>query len=331
MNIKLFNNFQVYRLVHPMLELLDPQLLAERLFDWQARACGPMELSTYGFIPPISEKKLDLTVDALVESVGIGRLYLAAQKEERLLPTHVIKSELRKKIDQIENDERRKVYKKERDQLKDEIVCKLLPRAFTKTTVTRALVLGDYIVIDQASPRKCEDFLSTLREAIGSLPVRPLMTKNSPVRAMTYWARTNDMPHGFVRGETFKSRATSAESSTLSGSGVDLSESAIADALSADREVVELQLHYGSEEMGADILFSLTEDLVFKGVQWPEEMAEQISDELGEESEVDEINQATVRMLRHEIGELVGATIGALDGLEGEVAESQDDESEDLL
>ena len=97
MNIKLFNNFQVYRLVHPMLELLDPQLLAERLFDWQARACGPMELSTYGFIPPISGSGY---VDALVESVGIGRLYLAAQKEERLLPTHVIKTELRKKIDQ---------------------------------------------------------------------------------------------------------------------------------------------------------------------------------------------------------------------------------------
>ncbi|WP_410965022.1 recombination-associated protein RdgC, partial [Salmonella sp. SAL04286] len=89
---------------------------------------------------------------------------------------------LKEKVDEIEAQQMRKVYKKERDQLKDEIVQTLLPRAFIRRSSTFAAIAPSLglILVDSASAKKAEDLLSTLREALGSLPVRPLSVKVAP-------------------------------------------------------------------------------------------------------------------------------------------------------
>lgn len=77
---------------------------------------------------------------------------------------------LKEKVDEIEAQQMRKVYKKERDQLKDEIVQTLLPRAFIRRSSTFAAIAPSLglILVDSASAKKAEDLLSTLREALGS-------------------------------------------------------------------------------------------------------------------------------------------------------------------
>src|SRR3546814_2641885 len=61
-------------------------------------------------------------------------------------------------------------------QIKDEIIQAFLPRAFIRKSGTFAAIDAErgLILVNSASPKKAEDLLSTLREAIGSLPVRPL-------------------------------------------------------------------------------------------------------------------------------------------------------------
>ncbi len=49
-------------------------------------------------------------------------MLIAARKEERILPGSVVRDALKEKVDEIEAEQMRKVYKKERDQLKDEII-----------------------------------------------------------------------------------------------------------------------------------------------------------------------------------------------------------------
>ncbi|RCI67150.1 recombination-associated protein RdgC, partial [Pseudomonas aeruginosa] len=70
---------------------------------------------TYGFIPPLGKGE-----DAPLVHESGGFYLVAARKEERILPGSVVRDALTEKVEEIETAQSRKVYKKERDQLKDE-------------------------------------------------------------------------------------------------------------------------------------------------------------------------------------------------------------------
>ncbi len=118
----------------------------------------------------------------------------------------MVRDALKEKVDEIEAEQMRKVYKKERDQLKDEIVQAFLPRAFIRKSGTFAAIAPKQglILVDSASAKKAEDLLSTLREAIGSLPVRPLTGED---RADRHPHRLAEEPE---RGRRASSSSTSA-------------------------------------------------------------------------------------------------------------------------
>ncbi|MGX9080273.1 recombination-associated protein RdgC, partial [Klebsiella pneumoniae] len=101
----------------------------------------------YGFAAPLG-KGADAPLVHAVE----GMLLIRAQKEERMLPGHVVRDALKEKVDEIENTQMRKVYKKERDQIKDEIVQTFLPRAFIRKSGTFAAIAPKQglILVDSA-------------------------------------------------------------------------------------------------------------------------------------------------------------------------------------
>ena len=45
-------------------------------------------------------------------------LLIAARKEERILPSSVVNDAVKEKVEEIETEQMRKVYKKERDQIR---------------------------------------------------------------------------------------------------------------------------------------------------------------------------------------------------------------------
>jgi len=162
-----FRNLLVYRLTQDI--PFDAEALETALLAKPARSCASQELSTYGFIAPFGKGP-----DAPLVHASGDFLLIAARKEERILPGSVVRDALKDKVDEIEAEQMRKVYKKERDQLKDDIVQTFLPRAFIRKSATFAAIAPKQglILVDSASAKRAEDLLSTLREAIGSLPVR---------------------------------------------------------------------------------------------------------------------------------------------------------------
>ncbi len=163
-----FRNLLVYRLTQDL--QLDADSLEKALGEKPARPCASQELTTYGFTAPFGKGP-----DAPLVHVSQDFFLISARKEERILPGSVVRDALKEKVDEIEAQQMRKVYKKERDQLKDEIVQTLLPRAFIRRSSTFAAIAPSLglILVDSASAKKAEDLLSTLREALGSLPVTP--------------------------------------------------------------------------------------------------------------------------------------------------------------
>ncbi len=127
--------------------------------------------------------------DALTHTAN-GQIVICARKEEKILPSPVIKQALEAKILKLEADQGRKL-KTEKDSLKDEVLHSLLPRAFSRFSQTMMWIdtVNGLIMVDCASAKKAEDTLALLRKTLGSLPVVPLALENPIELTLTEWVR----------------------------------------------------------------------------------------------------------------------------------------------
>ena len=111
------------------------------------------------------------------------------QREERLLPASVIRSEVNSRIQEIHTGQGRRVQRKERLDIVDEVTQGLMPRAFTKSQHLEALINDreGWVWVNTASEARAEELLSLLREGLGNLPVVIPDTQKSAVIVMSQW------------------------------------------------------------------------------------------------------------------------------------------------
>ncbi len=178
-----FKNLRVFRLTQPW--TLTHQELNEKLDAFVFNPCGSLDLFRYGFTSPLGRDS-----EELVHSTN-GRMMVCAKRQEKILPSGVIKEQIEEKTLSIENAEQRKLSRKEKQSLKDEVIFSLLPKAFTRSRLDFAYIdpKANWIIVNSASAKRAEDLMSKLREALGSLPSIPLTTIHLPTQIMTRWLR----------------------------------------------------------------------------------------------------------------------------------------------
>lgn len=268
-----FKNLLVYRITQEI--ALEAEALQAALATKPARACGTQELSTYGFVAPVGSGD-----EAPLVHASQGFFLIATLKEERILPGSVVKAALQKKIKQIEEEQSRKVYKKERDQIKDEIVQEFLPRAFIRSNRTVAAIapaLG-LILVDASNYKRAEDLLSTLREAIGSLPVRPLTVKVAPSATMTGWLREQKAADDFTMLDDCVLHDTHEDGGLVRCKRQDLTGEEIQHHLEAGKQVTQLALGWQDK-----LSFALDDKLVIKGLRFDDLLQEQAEQDGGDD------------------------------------------------
>ncbi|MDG1580273.1 recombination-associated protein RdgC [Pseudomonas sp. GOM6] len=268
-----FRNLLVYRLTQDL--PFDAEALEAALASKLARACASQELTTYGFIAPFGKG-----ADAPLVHVSGDFLLVAARKEERILPGSVVRDALKEKVDEIEAQQMRKVYKKERDQLKDEIVMSLLPRAFVRRSATFAAIapkLG-LILVDSASAKKAEDLLSTLREVLGSLPVRPLAVKMAPTATLTDWVKTQQAAPDFFVLDECELRDVNEDGGVVRCKRQDLTSEEIQLHLSSGKLVTQLSLAWQDK-----LSFVLDDKLVIKRLRFEDLLQDQAAQDGGDD------------------------------------------------
>ena len=108
-----FKNLTLYRFNKPF--TTDTETLENALADFTFSPCSSQDISKFGFSNALGKKG-----QALVHSAE-NRHLLCVTKEEKILPGQVIKEALDEKVAEIEELENRKVTKKEKDTIKDEI------------------------------------------------------------------------------------------------------------------------------------------------------------------------------------------------------------------
>ncbi len=282
-----FRNLLVYRLTQDL--QLDAEKLEAALASKPARPCASQELATYGFVAPLGKG-----ADAPLVHASQDFLLIAARKEERILPGSVVRDALKEKIDEIEEQQMRKVYKKERDQLKDEIVQTFLPRAFIRRNMTFAAIAPQQglILVDASSPKKAEDLLSTLREALGSLPVRPLSVKVAPTATFTDWMKNQQASNGLQLLDECELRDTHEDGGIVRCKRQDLGSDEVQNHLAAGKLVTKLSLAW------SDKLSLLIDDkLALKRLRFEDLLQDQAEQDGGDDALAQQDASFTLMML----------------------------------
>lgn len=269
-----FKNLLTYRLTQEV--PFEPEALEAALASKPARPCASQELTTYGFVAPFGKGE-----DAPLVHVSGEFLLIAARKEERILPSSVVNDAVKEKVEEIETEQMRKVYKKQRDQIKDEIIQAFLPRAFIRRSMIFAAIaprLG-VILVNSASAKRAEDLLSTLREVMGSLPVRPATVKIAPTATMTDWVKSQQTAEGFYVLDECELRDTAEDGGIVRCKRQDLTGEEIQLHLSTGKVVTQLALAWQDK-----LSFILDDKMVIKRLKFEELLQEQAEQDGGDEA-----------------------------------------------
>lgn len=235
-----FKNLSLFRFTEPF--TLPADELADKLEALRFRPCGPHEESSFGWTAPLGKAE-----QALVYATN-GYMMLCVKKEERVLPTAVVNEMIQEKAAEAEEQQGRKLSKKERTNLKDELIFDLLPKAFTFSRKTYAYIdpKGGWLVVDAASANKAEDLLTLLRKSLGSLAAVPINTADNPVTIMTQWLVTQQTPTDIVVEDECELLSPGEEGSVIRCKRHDLALPEIQNHLDSGKEVIKLAVSWAN-------------------------------------------------------------------------------------
>ena len=252
-----FKQCQAYRLP----ETPDAAVLAAALDEHRfAPPCG-LDWFTDGFAVP--QPFGDELVFAADKTLGIS-----LKREERVLPGAVIKTVLDEKIAKIEAEEARKVGRKERQELKEQIIDELLPRAFTRASRTDAVLVGGYLLINQTG-NKAENLLSHLREALGGLRAQPTITRRSVSELMTQWLLRGEADGQFELDDYVALVGAGDMAPEIRIKREDLTAEEVVQHVKCGKRVAELGLVWRER-----VVLVLTQDLTLKRIRYLDHLQE---------------------------------------------------------
>ncbi|BEL88393.1 recombination-associated protein RdgC [Serratia marcescens] len=296
-----FKNLMVYRLSREV--ALNADEMEKQLSAFAFTPCGSQDMAKTGWVSPMGSHS-----DALTHAVN-GQIVICARKEEKILPSPVIKQELQAKIERLEAEQHRKLKKTEKDALKDEVLHSLLPRAFSRFNQTFMWIdtVNDLIMVDAASAKRAEDTLALLRKSLGSLPVVPL-TMESPIElTLTEWVRSGEMPAGFAIQDEAELKAILEEGGVIRCKKQNLISDEIAVHIEAGKLVTKLAVDWQER-----IQLMLSDDGSLKRLKFADTLREQ-NDDIDRDDFAQRFD-ADFILMTSELVALIKNTIEALGG-----------------
>ncbi|MBT4261357.1 MAG: recombination-associated protein RdgC [Thiotrichales bacterium] len=290
-----FKNVTIFQLAKPF--RVSAASLEDKLSKRSARKCGPLELSTVGWGSPMPDgTALTLELD--------GAILIAAKKQEKILPATVVREALNERITEIEVSEQREVKGKEKQRLRDEITVEMLPRAFSRSRITYALIDPDngWLLVDSASRPRAEELTVLLRESLGSLELTNAEGEISPAGIMSQWLFHDKPPAGFTIDDECEIRESDEFGGIIRCKNLDITQGAVRKHLEAQSQVTRLAMSWNDR-----VSFILDQDLTIRRVRPLELIDELREDELSDDAdENSELMFISDLMIFHsEISELI--------------------------
>lgn len=262
-----FKNLTIYQLSEPFTH--SPEDLQQLLSNLAFQPCIAHQEFSYGWHSPVAQLPEQLLY------TGNGFMLLCAKKQEKVLPTAVINELLTERITAEESQQARKLSKKEKTVLKEDLLFELLPKAFVLSKLSYAYIDTNqgWIIVDAASANKAEDLLGLLRKTLGSLPVAPLSSNNNPTSIMTEWLLNQHNPNDISIEDECELRSADDEAAIIRCKRQDLSHQEVINHLQNGKQVIKLAVTWADR-----LSFVLDENLAIKRLRFLDLIQEQAAE-----------------------------------------------------
>lgn len=260
-----FKQALIYRLTRP-LETLDNAALQQMLQVEQFTPCTQSEQSKIGWVSPYLTEQLFAQNEQ--------NLLFIAQKEEKILPAHVVKNALDQRVAEIEKKTARKVSKLDKQNLKDDVIATLLPRAFSKNqhTILWLDQKNDLLYVNTTSRKRAEETLGLLRKTLGSLPVVPLAFKEDCTEIMRSWLLNDETPL-WLEVLADAELKDDSDGAVIRCKKQDLHAEEVRSFLASGKRVVKLSLDWAEH-----LSFTLQEDASLARIKYADDVLEENAD-----------------------------------------------------
>ena len=267
-----FRNARPYKL--PGRLGIDANELSQRLSRRPFQPCRPSQAVSSGWVAALSDEASDFVHKS-------GEYWLIRlRREERLLPPSVIRSEVNARIEEIQTGQGRRVQRKERLDITDEVTQDLMPRAFTRSQHLEALINDreGWVWISTSSASRAEEMLSLLREGLGNLQVTIPDTQKSPSIIMSHWLLNGGLPEGMTLGGDVDLEDPREEGGVVRARGMLLESDEIRRHVDSGKHVVRLSLDWEGQ-----VDFVIDKDLSIRRLRFSDELRglnDEINDDL---------------------------------------------------
>ena len=200
--------------------------------------CSGQDMEKIGWVNVLSEDS-----EALVHKIG-NDYFFRCRFEKKMLPTSVINEELQEKVEALELAQCRTIKKKEKSDLKEQIITNLLPRAFAIHKEHWIWINSKYryVIVSATSDRIADTLTSLLRKSLGTLPCKPFVFKNDIPEVLTEWLSTGKTPVGIEIGDETELQDIDGEGASIKAKKQDLSSEEIKVHLDAGKVCTSLSL-----------------------------------------------------------------------------------------
>ncbi len=303
-----FKNLIVFQFEDPaeIEKYFTDSALEEGLASQAFKPCGPQEPETLGWAAPMGNLS-----EQLYHSVN-GNILLTARKEDRILPASVIREAVNDKVMILEKDAERKVGRKQKLELRDQLTFEMMPRAFTRSVRIQGMILPkeNLLIVDAASRKVAEQWVSLLRVSLGSLPVRPISSKEALPALFTHWLNGSQaLPKQIELGEECDLQSQEEQGAVIRFRRQMLEGDEITVHTRAGKVATRLAIDWNQS-----LSFTLTDALEIKRLRFADTLVEQV--------EVEEVNDeaaefdARFALMSLELSQFLPALFESLGGLE---------------
>ena len=243
---------------------IDFAAIEQALPEHPLREVGAQDEFTFGTLPLIrgSECWAIVSNDCMLFRFG---------KEEKNLPASVVREELETKVAEIELVEGRKVGRKEKSDIKEELIFTLRPKAFAKRFDIWLYIdkKAELLVLNTTNAVMTEQAFKHLQTMLRSFAMAPLHAQSSPAGIMTDWLMKNDLPASLETGDNCVVKDTASASTKATFNSFELLSDDVTRHLEQGMQVKSLALRYRDK-----LSFVLSDDLTLKSIKWDDTLKE---------------------------------------------------------
>lgn len=243
------------------------EALSELLSRNAFKPCSGVQSFSVGWVPPLHH----LDGSDFVLSNG-HQVLIMMKMEEKVLPPAVLKKLVSEKVKEIERAEGRKVGKKERASISDDMKFKLLPDCLTKESYQAAYISMDhnFFIVDTSSRSRVDLIWKMLQQSIANFPTAVIQAKRLARNYMTEFMRDGGS-QSFSLGDC-ASLIDRESGAKIKFEEENLASDEVQAHIASGSVVRELGIVSVDGEHSESISCVIDTELKLKKIQWPKSM-----------------------------------------------------------